>query len=110
MLASPKSYRKMLLIPLRSDTNASERPSGAQAGLIFFPWSMCPSTSMVPLSRWNRAIRILLNVGVSKAVAGARSVADAIVFPSGLQDQCRSAHLWFGSRFGFELAAVLANR
>jgi len=27
----------MLLIPLRSEPNASDRPSGAQAGLIFFP-------------------------------------------------------------------------
>src|SRR6266702_3206091 len=74
----------MLLIPSpRSDTNASDRPSGAQAGLTFLPWSMCLSSSIRPSSRWYSPIRMLPNLSVLKSVAPPRSVVNAIVFPSG---------------------------
>src|SRR5207244_161798 len=92
----------MLLIPLRSDTNASDRPSGAQAGLIFFPWSMFRRISIDPLSRWSRAMRSLPNLSASKSVAGLRSVTNAMVFPSGDQDGSRSAYLSFVRRWRSE--------
>src|SRR3989454_11482815 len=100
----------MLLIPLRSDTNASDRPSGAQAGLIFFPWSMFRRISIDPLSRWSRAMRSLPNLSASKSVAGLRSVTNAMVFPSGDQDGSRSAYLSFVRRWRSEPSAFTMNR
>src|SRR3989442_14794087 len=98
----------MLLIPLRSETNASDRPSGAQAGLIFFPWSMFRRISIEPLSGWNRAIRRLPNLSAWKSVAGLRAVTNAMGLPSGDQDGSRAAGLSFGKRGMVGPAAVTA--
>src|SRR5712692_10399429 len=100
----------MLLIPLRSETNASDRPSGAQAGLMFFPWSMFRRISIEPLSRWNKAIRRLPNLSAAKSVAGLRSVTNAMVLPSGDQDGSRSAYLSFVRRWRFVPSTLTTNR
>ena len=105
-----KSYKKRLLIPFRSDTKAREWPSGAHTGLMFFPTSMWLSISIVPLSRWYSASRMLPNVSFSKSVPGPRSVANAIVLPSGDQEGWRSAYLSFVSRWNPEPSAFTINK
>src|SRR5206468_5516329 len=73
-------------MPVRSETNASERPSGAHTGLMFFPAPMWGRTSTDPDSRWYRATRKLPICSWPKSVSGPRSVANAMVLPSGDQD------------------------
>ena len=96
----------MLLTPLRSDTKAIDRPSGAHCGLTFLPWSMWSSTWIVPVARSYSAIRKLPMARVLKSVSGPRSVAKAMVFPSGDQTGCRSAYLSLVSRRRFAAVAV----
>ena len=87
-----------MLTPLRSETNAIDCPSGAHWGLTFFPWSIWSSTSIEPVSRSYRAIRMLPMASVLKLVSPPRSVVKAMVFPSGDHTGCRSAYLSSVSR------------
>src|SRR5438034_439212 len=97
-------------MPVRSETNASERPSGAHTGLMFFPAPMWGRTSTDPDSRWYRATRKLPICSWPKSVSGPRSVANAMVLPSGDQDGCRSAYLSLVRRRRFVPSTLTVKR
>ncbi len=87
----------MFAVPVRSDTNANDLPSGAHCGLMLRPESMYGSSSRRPMSRSKRAIRRLPKAKSVKFVSGPSSVTYAIVCPSGDQAGISWAYLSFVS-------------
>ena len=78
-------------MPVRSVRYATDCPSGAHCGLMFKP-AWFGSTDTFPLSTSRSAIFIFPTFRMPKSVSSPRSLAKAMVLPSGDHCGCRSPY------------------